>query len=478
MSPKRNLQTLFSRARQESSPVSSDDVRSIVEAAGSAPSMSNHMPAIITSTVATLAMAAGLTAYLLSPDPSTVQSTFGAVAEPKPTSREMAVADPTGNDANVSIAVLSLESGDLQSLNIDLASLGVLRNLVPHADSIAQCMPRAKTSNGTLCVWKNGERKEVALCSAPGPMPVMFTSSDGRGKMVRIEMSEQFDPNELIPVEAPSPNGNMLMWFSPTKDLMSMLPEGVEKQLCKERGIGMDVDVRIIRDGKDGQFAMPNIDSLMRTLPSFDSLVDGRSRIIMKRRNIVINSDNPKITIIDTDTLNKTTIDTDSLDKTIFDIDYLIKTQICKLPNAIIATSNDTVFIDTNAAPCARMSMKTRVIILRRGNKSSDIVPTVDGSKLQENRIESGALRLENIYPNPTMDGGAAVSYTLSGDRLINVDLHDLSGNKVATLVSGVRKSTGTGQIAFTLDGITPGMYLVTMTTDRGERAVQRLIVQ
>ena len=308
-------------------------------------------------------------------------------------------------------------------------------------------MPRAKTSNGTLCVWKNGERKEVALCSAPGPMPVMFTSSDGRGQMVRIETSEQFDPNDLIPVEAPSPNGNMLMWFSPTKDLMSMLPEGVEKQLCKERGIGMD----------DGQFAMPNIDSIIRTLPSLDSLVDGQSRINVKRRNIVINSGIEQITIIEYDSLDKT--------------------QICKLPNAIIVSSNDSVFIDTTS-PCARMSIKTRVIVLRRGNKAHDILPTVDGSQLQENRIESGALRLENIYPNPTMDGGAAVSYSLSGDRNINIDLHDLSGNKVASLVSGMRKSAGAGHIAFTLDGITPGMYLVTMTTDRGERAVQRLIVQ
>ncbi|MBK6418663.1 MAG: hypothetical protein IPF79_05655 [Ignavibacteria bacterium] len=38
----------------------------------------------------------------------------------------------------MSIAVLSLESDDLQQLNIDLASLGILRSMVPNADSIAR----------------------------------------------------------------------------------------------------------------------------------------------------------------------------------------------------------------------------------------------------------------------------------------------------------------------------------------------------
>ncbi|MBP6510923.1 MAG: hypothetical protein KA339_10210, partial [Candidatus Kapabacteria bacterium] len=80
MSPKRNLQTLFTRARQETSPVTADDVRSLVENAGSAPFPRSPMPAIITATAASLAMVAGLTAYLLSPEPSQQRSTLGAVA--------------------------------------------------------------------------------------------------------------------------------------------------------------------------------------------------------------------------------------------------------------------------------------------------------------------------------------------------------------------------------------------------------------
>lgn len=474
MSPKRNLQTLFTRARQETSPVTADDVRSLVENAGSAPLSRSPMPAIITATAASLAMAAGLTAYLLSPEPSQQRSTLGAVAEPQPSTREIHVSKPSsvlptdphtpstppsGSDGSMSIAVLSLESDDLQQLNIDLASLGILRSMVPNADSIAQCLPRPKTTNGTLCVWQNGERQEIALRNGPGPMPVMFTSADGRGKMVRIEMSQTFDPNALIPVEAPSPDGTMLMWFSPTQEVMQMLPERVEKQLCRERGTqDLDIDVQVINEDDLADIQTLNIDSLVRSIPMLDTTNAHSKQMLASIKTIVVDGD----------------ADTANGQRKIIQRRIEIK----RMGTMTTADVNVLKDLDTTMPSCARMSTKTRVIILRKGGSSKAIIPNVDGSQLQENRVESGALRLENIYPNPTMDGSATVSYSLSGDRLITIDLHDLAGNKVSTLASGVRRQAGTGHIPFALEGVMPGMYLVTMTTDKGERAVQRLIVQ
>jgi hypothetical protein len=318
-------------------------------------------------------------------------------------------------------------------------------------------MPRPKTTNGTLCVWQNGERQEVALRNGPGPMPVMFTSTDGRGKMVRIEMSNSIDPNALIPVEAPSPDGTMLMWFSPTQEVMQMLPEGVEKQLCKERGTQeLDIDFKVIDDSDLAEIRSLNIDSLVRSIPMLDSTNAHSKQMLASIKTIVLD-------------------DLDSLGQ-----GKVMQRRIeIKRMGTTLGTDIDAIaLLDTTLPSCARMSTKTRVIILRTNGSSNPIIPNVDGSQLQENRIESGALRLENIYPNPTMDGGATVSYSLSGDRQISIDLHDLAGNKVAKLASGVRRQAGTGQIAFTLEGVMPGMYLVTMTTDKGERAVQRLIVQ
>ena len=474
MSPKRNLQTLFTRARQETSPVTADDVRSLVENAGSAPLPRSPMPAIITATAASLAMVAGLTAYFLSPEPTQQPSTLGAVAEPTPSTREVRASEPSsvqptdprthntsssGSDGTMSIAVLSLESDDLQQLNIDLASLGILRSMVPNADSIAQCLPRPKTTNGTLCVWQNGERQEIALRNGPGPMPVMFTSADGRGKMVRIEMSQTFDPNALIPVEAPSPDGTMLMWFSPTQEVMQMLPERVEKQLCRERGTqNLDIDVQVINEDDLADIQTLNIDSLVRSIPMLDTTNAHSKQMLASIKTIVVDGD--------ADTANGQR--------------KMVQRRIEIKRMGTMTTADVDILkdLDTTMPSCARMSTKTRVIILRKGGSSKAIIPNVDGSQLQENRVESGALKLENIYPNPTMDGGATVSYSLSGDRSITIDLHDLAGNKVSTLASGIRRQAGTGQIAFTLEGVMPGMYLVTMTTDKGERAVQRLIVQ
>ena len=111
---------------------------------------------------------------------------------------------------------------------------------------------------------------------------------------------------------------------------------------------------------------------------------------------------------------------------------------------------------------------------------SKQIVPTVpeEGRGLQELQTGSGALAITSVYPNPTSDGGATIAYTLSDDRRVQVSLHDLTGSKLMDLGVATQRKAGDGQIAFTLEGVTPGIYLVTVTTDRGERAVQRLIVQ
>ncbi|MBI2793406.1 MAG: T9SS type A sorting domain-containing protein [Ignavibacteria bacterium] len=82
------------------------------------------------------------------------------------------------------------------------------------------------------------------------------------------------------------------------------------------------------------------------------------------------------------------------------------------------------------------------------------------------------------MYPNPTADGGATIAYKLAASRMLNLSLFDLSGTKPADLASNVRRGTGDGQIAFTLNNIPSGMYLVILTTDKNERVVHRLIAQ
>jgi hypothetical protein len=122
-------------------------------------------------------------------------------------------------------------------------------------------------------------------------------------------------------------------------------------------------------------------------------------------------------------------------------------------------------------------TVTSNIIIICRSKGSEREVSSGD-QRLQETRSADGAMEITSVYPNPTTDGAATVAFSLADERTLTVELHDLSGRAVATLARGLRKARGTGQIAFTLPGIQPGMYLVSITTDRGERAVNRLVVQ
>jgi hypothetical protein len=97
---------------------------------------------------------------------------------------------------------------------------------------------------------------------------------------------------------------------------------------------------------------------------------------------------------------------------------------------------------------------------------------------LQEVRSQQGALNIKSIYPNPTADGGATLSYDLREERILSVDLVDLTGTRVAGLLVDARKRPGQGQLAFAFGDVPPGMYLLRVTTDKGETAVQRIVIQ
>jgi len=149
-------------------------------------------------------------------------------------------------------------------------------------------------------------------------------------------------------------------------------------------------------------------------------------------------------------------------------------------------------YTDTTTKKSTSMHVRSRIRVLRspatRGGiillSRRDVIdqPEVKAggvTSLQETwRETNGAVETTGVFPNPTSDGGATMSFTLAEDRNVNISLHDLTGAKVMDLVRNFPRKAGVGQLAFTLPGVTPGMYLVTLTTDRGERAVQRLIVQ
>lgn len=164
--------------------------------------------------------------------------------------------------------------------------------------------------------------------------------------------------------------------------------------------------------------------------------------------------------------------------------------------NDVMQDVNDQIHADSNVMQIRSRfkGQDTTIGSSRTTSRQQSIVIVLkcaDGSKrtiqpqgstnlpLQESsRSSQGAVASTSVYPNPATDGGATLSYILTEDRTISVHLHDLSGTPVQTLVDPIRRLAGRGQLAFTWSTLPKGIYLVVLSTDRGEQAVQRLIIQ
>ncbi len=91
-------------------------------------------------------------------------------------------------------------------------------------------------------------------------------------------------------------------------------------------------------------------------------------------------------------------------------------------------------------------------------------------------RSANGALSASTAFPNPARDR-ATVSFTLAGPRRVAVTLHDVAGQRVREVVPAADRAAGAHELQAELSGLSDGVYLVVITTDRGERTVVRLIV-
>lgn len=89
----------------------------------------------------------------------------------------------------------------------------------------------------------------------------------------------------------------------------------------------------------------------------------------------------------------------------------------------------------------------------------------------------SGAITATTVVPNPANDR-AVVRYRLGSARYVSLGLYDVSGKLIRPLSEPTITKAGENLMSVDLKGVTPGMYLLVIATDKGERAVQRVIVQ
>ncbi len=495
-------------------------------------------PTFIISSALALATAAGITIKIIHEDDETkhkiVTAPTTAVApevrndrnkEVKATVLPNASEEPKTSDETTTIEILTLPSTlnpstlttiGITALRADddiVRSLGlepqavqeICRNLAG-ADSLTNCSIDMSDAKVKVCVFKDGTPDEVVIMDKPGPMPVMFTSSDGKGRVVASHFSREVDPNKLVPVAAKGCGDNMIMWFQPTQDFVMSMPDSLSKDLERI----LDVEVRIdTKDGKtkmtrrqknaDGTFTeeeeevnMPDISQMAMKFNLDSMLKSVNVDSVLKSVDIQMNDLNKSMKIF----INKQML---SVDSVMQDVDSLIKelniqvdssnANTLKQQQMIFRFRNSDGSVDPSSCTpqiqryefMTSPNIRSRVIVMTKGAKKlpqPEPPHSIDNASLQETRTSQGAIAATMLYPNPTSDGGATMSFSLASPRTLNMSLLTLSGEKVMDLARNVYRTQGDGQLAFALNNTAPGMYLVVLETDQGERVVQRLIVQ
>ena len=82
---------------------------------------------------------------------------------------------------------------------------------------------------------------------------------------------------------------------------------------------------------------------------------------------------------------------------------------------------------------------------------------------------------IETVYPNPAQHFGTII-YTLNESSSVHLDIYDLLGNKISTVVDE-KQSVGRYKADIDLDSYPNGVYLVNLTSV-GKSHIQKLIVQ
>lgn len=114
------------------------------------------------------------------------------------------------------------------------------------------------------------------------------------------------------------------------------------------------------------------------------------------------------------------------------------------------------------------------------GGAAANSIQTPGDSYLDLWRTRAGAITSSMMAPNPApaSEQHASIHYTLDQPRMVTINLRDLVGNVLKPVVGSQSRAAGQWQEELSLGTLTPGMYLITIETDRNEYAIQRLIVE
>ena len=132
--------------------------------------------------------------------------------------------------------------------------------------------------------------------------------------------------------------------------------------------------------------------------------------------------------------------------------------------------------------------------ILTTGKKTSDIYLWYDSTDNLMNNLPASlkpviepnyypieglpsALSDLKFFPNPVSTGAANLSFRLSEPRTTEINLYDISGKLIQTVIPPSNLYPKTYQYPVDLSNVPDGMYLLAVTTTRYDKLVIRIIV-
>lgn len=94
-------------------------------------------------------------------------------------------------------------------------------------------------------------------------------------------------------------------------------------------------------------------------------------------------------------------------------------------------------------------------------------------SGVEDDASGANALEVASITPNPAT-GPATVDFTTAASGPVSIQIYDLRGSVVRTLVDGDRYEAGMHQLPFSTEGLPSGYYVVRLT--QGEKSATRVL--
>ena len=86
-------------------------------------------------------------------------------------------------------------------------------------------------------------------------------------------------------------------------------------------------------------------------------------------------------------------------------------------------------------------------------------------------------MELSQNYPNP-FNPSTTISYSLSEAQTVNLEVFNIQGQKVATLLSDERISAGSHRVTFDASSLSSGVYIYQLKTGTQTLTKQMVLIK